>query len=76
MVVGLPKTGAVSLSGYETRGMYAGELHSFGRVRDLVEKEEGRIFFGHDQDQFLTLRAAPEYGEWASTGSCREIRGG
>ena len=39
----------------------AGELHSFKRVRDLVEKEEGQIFYGHDQEQFLTLRAAPEY---------------
>jgi hypothetical protein len=38
----------------------AGELHSFKRVRDLVEKEEGQIFFGHDQKQFETLKAAPE----------------
>ena len=38
----------------------AGELHSFKRVRDLVEKEEGQIFFGHDLEQFLTLKAAPE----------------
>jgi N-acyl homoserine lactone hydrolase len=39
----------------------AGELHSFKRVRDLVEKEEGQIFFGHDQEQFVTLKSAPEY---------------
>jgi N-acyl homoserine lactone hydrolase len=39
----------------------AGELHSLKRVRDLVEKEEGQIFFGHDQQQFLTLKAAPQY---------------
>jgi N-acyl homoserine lactone hydrolase len=41
----------------------AGELHSFKRVRDLVEKEEGQIFFGHDNDQWLTLKQAPEYYE-------------
>jgi len=41
----------------------AGELHSFKRVRDLVEKVEGQIFFGHDQKQFETLKAAPEYYE-------------
>ena len=39
----------------------AGELHSFKRVREMVEKEEGQIFFGHDQDQFVTLKSAPEY---------------
>jgi N-acyl homoserine lactone hydrolase len=39
----------------------AGELWSFKRVRDLVDKEEGQIFFGHDLEQFLTLKAAPEY---------------
>lgn len=39
----------------------SGELHSFKRVRNLVEKEEGQIFFGHDQEQFVTLKAAPEY---------------
>ena len=38
----------------------AEELYSFKRVRDLVKKEEGQIFFGHDLDQFLTLKAAPE----------------
>ena len=41
----------------------ASELHSFKRARDLVEKEEGQIFFGHDQEQFVTLKAAPEYYE-------------
>jgi N-acyl homoserine lactone hydrolase len=41
----------------------AGELWSFKRVRDLVEKEEGQIFFGHDQEQFETLKACPEYYE-------------
>jgi N-acyl homoserine lactone hydrolase len=39
----------------------ARELHSFKRIRDLVEGEEGQIFFGHDQEQFLTLKAAPYY---------------
>jgi glyoxylase-like metal-dependent hydrolase (beta-lactamase superfamily II) len=39
----------------------AGELHSFKRVRDLVEGEEGQIFFGHDLEQFHALKAAPEY---------------
>ncbi len=34
----------------------SGELHSFKRVRDLVEKEEGQIFFGHDLEQFLISR--------------------
>lgn len=41
----------------------AQELHSFKRVRDLVDKEEGQIFFGHDQEQFSTLRAAPGWYE-------------
>ena len=41
----------------------AGELWSFKRVRDLVEKEEGQIFFGHDQEQFETLKACPEFYE-------------
>jgi N-acyl homoserine lactone hydrolase len=39
----------------------AGELHSFKRVLGLVEKEEGQIFFGHDLEQFQTLKAAPQY---------------
>jgi N-acyl homoserine lactone hydrolase len=37
------------------------ELHAFKRVRNLVEKEEGQILFGHDEEQFQTLKAAPEY---------------
>lgn len=41
----------------------SGELHSFKRVRELVEKEEGQIFFGHDLKQFLSLKACPEYYE-------------
>jgi glyoxylase-like metal-dependent hydrolase (beta-lactamase superfamily II) len=38
-----------------------GELHSFKRVKDLVESEGGQIFYGHDAEQWNTLKHAPEY---------------
>jgi N-acyl homoserine lactone hydrolase len=39
----------------------AGELQQIKKIRDLVKKEEGQIFFGHDWEQFLTLKHAPQY---------------
>ena len=39
----------------------AEELHSFRRIRELVDKEKGQIFCGHDEEQFKTLKHAPEY---------------
>ncbi len=41
----------------------AEELRSLKRVRELVEKEKGQIFYGHDQQQFQTLKHIPEYYE-------------
>ena len=41
----------------------AEELRSFKRIRDLVDREKGQIFCGHDEDQFVTLKHAPEYYE-------------
>ncbi len=38
-----------------------GELESLKRVRDMVEKEEGMIMCGHDDEQFQTLKQAPDY---------------
>ena len=38
-----------------------GELESLKRVRDLVEKEEGQIFCGHDAEQFKTVKHAPDF---------------
>lgn len=40
-----------------------GELESFKRIRELMNKEKGQIFCGHDWDQFQTLKHAPEYYE-------------
>ncbi len=39
----------------------AGELASLKRVRDLVAKQGGQIFCGHDGEQFKTLKHIPEY---------------
>jgi hypothetical protein len=39
----------------------ASELRSCKRVRDLVEREEGQIFFGRDPQQFPTSKPAPNY---------------
>ena len=39
----------------------AGELESFKRMREIVEKEKGQLFYGHDEEQFKTLKHAPEY---------------
>ena len=38
-----------------------GELVSLKRVRDLVEKVEGQIFCGHDDEQWVTLKHSPDY---------------
>jgi len=40
-----------------------GELESFDRIRGILEKERGELFCGHDNDQWLTLKHAPEYYE-------------
>ena len=37
------------------------ELRSLKRIRELVAKEEGQLFCGHDWDQFTALKHAPEY---------------
>ncbi len=83
LLVRLPKTGTVIMSGCEHRGMYydipvngqspgiphaftwfaAEELRSFKKIREIVEKEKGQIFFGHDSEQWQTLKHAPEYYE-------------
>lgn len=83
MLVRLPKTGTVILSGCEHSGNYydipingnapgiphtftwfaADELRSFRRIREIVEKEKGQIFYGHDREQFKTLKHPPEYYE-------------
>jgi len=39
------------------------ELRALKRIREFVAKEEGQIFCGHDWDQFITLKHAPEYYE-------------
>jgi len=41
----------------------AQELRAIKRVRELVEKEEGQLFCGHDLEQFTTLKHIPEYYE-------------
>lgn len=41
----------------------SGELQSIKRIRDLVEKEDGQLFCGHDWKQFITLKHAPEHYE-------------
>ncbi len=43
---------------------FAGEeLCSRKRIRELVEKEKGQIFCGHDREQWMTLKHVPEYYE-------------
>ena len=39
----------------------AGELQQIKRIRELVEKKEAQIFCGHDWEQFVTLKHAPQY---------------
>lgn len=41
----------------------AEELRTFKRMRELVEREKGQIFCGHDEGQFATLKHIPEYYE-------------
>ncbi len=41
----------------------AEELNSLKKVRELVEKEKGQIFCGHDSEQYNTLKHIPEYYE-------------
>jgi len=41
----------------------AEELRSFKKIREIVKKEKGQIFFGHDEEQYQTLKHAPEYYE-------------
>ncbi len=83
LLVRLPETGSVYLSGCEIQDMYygiplrghgpgiphsvtwsaAGELVSLKKIRDFMKEEKGQIFCGHDHQQFLTMRHAPEYYE-------------
>jgi len=37
------------------------ELRNFRKIKALARKENGRIFFGHDQTHFDTLKKIPEY---------------
>jgi glyoxylase-like metal-dependent hydrolase (beta-lactamase superfamily II) len=37
------------------------ELRSFRKIASLAQKQNGRIFFGHDQAQFDTLKKIPEF---------------
>ncbi len=39
------------------------ELRNFRKIVALARKTKGRIFFGHDQDQFDKLKKIPEYYE-------------
>lgn len=39
------------------------ELRNFRKIAALAQKEKGRIFFGHDQAQFNTLKKIPEFYE-------------
>lgn len=39
------------------------ELRTFRRIREIVEKEKGQLFCGHDWEQFKTLKHVPEYYE-------------
>lgn len=39
------------------------ELRSFRRIAALARQNHGRIFFGHDQAHFDTLKKVPEYYE-------------
>jgi glyoxylase-like metal-dependent hydrolase (beta-lactamase superfamily II) len=39
------------------------ELRNFRKIAALAHKENGRIFFGHDQAQFDTLKKIPEFYE-------------
>ncbi len=41
----------------------AEELRTLKMIRELVDREKGRIFCGHDWEQFMTLKHAPEYYE-------------
>jgi N-acyl homoserine lactone hydrolase len=41
----------------------AEELRSFKMIRELVNREKGQIFCGHDWEQFMSLKQSPEYYE-------------
>jgi len=60
MYYGIPINGYAPGIPHSFTWSASGELHSFKKVRKLVEDEEGQIFFGHDYEQFSTLKRAPE----------------
>ena len=39
------------------------ELRNFRKIAALAKREKGRIFFGHDQAQFNTLKKIPDFYE-------------
>ena len=42
---------------------FGDELRSFRKITALAKKENGRIFFGHDQAQFDSLKKIPDFYE-------------
>ncbi|HVY57955.1 MAG TPA: N-acyl homoserine lactonase family protein [Xanthobacteraceae bacterium] len=77
LLVKLPKTGAILLSGdavhfksnWENRGVPAGNfdkektLASMQRIADVLAQEHAQLWINHDKAQRDTLKMAPEYYE-------------
>jgi len=77
LLVKLPKTGALVLSGdvvhfrsnWENRGVPAGNVSaeqsraSMNRIADVMAKEKAALWINHDKAQRDTLKMAPEYYE-------------
>ncbi|HUT50101.1 MAG TPA: N-acyl homoserine lactonase family protein [Alphaproteobacteria bacterium] len=77
LLVKLPKTGAVILSGdavhfrwnWDNKGVPAGNfdkaqtLASMERIRGFMAKHKARLWINHDQPQTATLKRAPGYYE-------------
>ena len=77
LLVKLPKTGAILLSGdavhfrsnWETRGVPSGNfnkeqtLASMQKIADLLAKEKAQLWINHDKAQRDTLKMAPEFYE-------------
>ena len=75
MLVKLPKTGALVLSGdtvhvkssWDNRGVPSGNtdkdktLNSMQRIADVLAKEKAQLWIKHDKAQRDTLKMAPDY---------------
>jgi N-acyl homoserine lactone hydrolase len=58
---GIPINGAGPGIPHSFTWFHGGELKSLKRIRDLIGKEKGQIFCGHDWDQYINLKHVPDF---------------